>query len=158
MVTAIFPTTSNPPTFGTILGLKYIEDMYDKIFVVVYDKPKVINTYQVVAMLKKVLCKDGLKYSVITSKVDFEKATILPPELPKYEKIITDNPRIYGNFAHKGYTNVTLIPKPVGWDDTFHRIAYQRSMALEGIINSIKTIGDPEGYVKNMKKSKRKVK
>ena len=158
MVTAIFPTISNPPTFGMILGLRYIEDLYDKIFVVVYDKPKVINTYQVVIMLKKVLCKSGLKYSVITNKTNFETVTTLPPELPKFERILTDNTRIYSNLLHKGHINVTLIPKPIGWDESFHRVAYQRSVALEGINNSIKTISDPEGYVEDLKESKRKEK
>ncbi len=146
--TALYPTISNPPTFGMVLGLKYIEDKYDKIFVCVNNKPLIIPINKVIYMLEKVLAKDNSKYSVITSDTDFENVTVLPQELPSFDDIITESTEIYSNFKSKGYGNVVLIPRPLGWHDTFHRIAYERSVILDEINASIKTCYEPEKYIK----------
>jgi len=152
MKTAIFPTTSNPPTFGTILSLRQVEDVYEKIFVCVEDKSRMISTEKIISMLSIVLSKKNSKFRIISNKTNFETATTFPPTLPKFDDIITDNPKIYSNLIGKGYGNVILIPKPLGWDDTFHRIAYERSMTYEKVMNDIKTSNYPEEYIKeNMK-------
>ena len=152
MVVALYPTVSNPPTFGMILGLKYIEDMYEKIFIVVEKKSLIFEVHRVVAMLEKVLCKDSSKYSILLNEANFENLTIVPKELPEYDIIITDNPRVYANLINKGYVKTVLIPRPIGWDETLHRIATQRSLVLEKVLNTIRTINNPNDYVDNMKK------
>jgi hypothetical protein len=148
MKTALYPTKTNPPTFGMILGLRYIEDLYDKIYVCIYDKPKSLTTERMVHMLTKVLTKNTLKYNIIHHKADFENITLIPNDIPEFDEMITDNIKIYTNFLGKGYNNVVMMPRPIGWDDTFHRIAFERSMLYERICNSIKTSTDVDGYIK----------
>lgn len=152
MVTALFPTISNPPTFGTILSLKYIENIYDKIFIVVRDVPLALSIDRVVTMLDKVLCQGNSKYAILINGADFTRLTTLPKELPNCDVIITDDTRTYTNLIGKGYDNILLIPRPIGWDDTFHRIAFQRSLTLERVNNGIRTIINPDEYVEKMKK------
>lgn len=152
MKTAIFPTISNPPTFGVILSLRYVEKLYEKIYVCVEDKPRVLNTDKIVHLLSVALGKDNLKYAVISNKADFTELTILPTKLPKFDDILTDNPRVYSNLIGKGYQNVVLIPKPLGWDETFHRVAYNRSTLYEKVMNDIRTSNNPEKYVKDYMK------
>jgi hypothetical protein len=126
--------------------------MYTKINVVVYDKPKLLNTYQVVNMLSKVLCQGSMKYNILVNKCDFENITVIPQELQDYDVLITENIRVYCNLLNKGYNNISLIPKPIGYDDMLHRIAYKRSLTLEKILSGMKTIHNPEEYVKEIKK------
>ena len=147
MTVALFPTDSNPPTFGTILALKYIEHAYEKIFVVVRDKPVLLSTDQVMNMLNKVLCNDGMKYSIISSQCDFEHDTISHHKFPKFDELITENPNIYSNLLSKGYVKLRLIPKPLGYDDMFHRTAYKRSITLEKIFSEMNTTQTPEKYI-----------
>jgi hypothetical protein len=157
MTVALFPTNSNPPTFGTILALKYVEDLYEKIFVVIRDKPLMISTAQAVNMIEKVLCTNTHKYAVISNDCDFENTTILPKQLPAYDVIITDNPNIYSNLLSKGYINMNLIPKPLGYDETMHRVAYKRSLILERILDQMRTIRNPDEYMKEVKKENKGV-
>jgi hypothetical protein len=152
MKTALFPATCNPPTFGTILALKYIEDKYDMITVVVEDKPLLLSTIQVMGMLTTVLCRNSMKYIIVANKCDFEEESLLPETLPKYDDIVTDNPKIYSNLISKGYRRIRLIPKPLGYEDMFHRIAYIRSITYERILKSLNISYAPEQYIKNVMK------
>jgi len=152
LMIALFPVTCNPPTFGTILALKYIEDKYDTINVVVEDKPLLLSTTQVMTMLTTVLCKNSMKYNVICDKCDFGEESVLPESLPKYDEVITDNPKIYSNLLSKGYRRIRLIPKPLGYEDMFHRVAYIRSITYERILKSLNISYAPEQYIKNVMK------
>lgn len=145
-VVALFPTISNPPTFGTILTLRYIEKYFEKIFVVVYDKPRLLQTDDIVEMLQLTLDPTAMKYVVISSDVDFSNITVLPSTLPKHDTIITVSDRIFANFVSKGYTNCKMIPDMHGWDELLHRTAFHRSIALNKLKRDIekykKSIGE----------------
>lgn len=133
MAVAIFPTRSNPPTYGKMLSLYHIIDNYDKIYVIVYDNPTLISTAKVVSMLKVVLCKFTDKFEVISSSTNFAKVTLLPDSIPKHDAILTTSKHVFANLAEKGYSNIILIPKAVGWDSTFNRIAFHRSLTYEQV-------------------------
>jgi hypothetical protein len=149
---AIFPTTSNPPTFGTILGLYGVVDDYDKIYVVIKDRTYVMNPEHVKDMLQTVLCKYSSKFKILIRDYDFKHDTTFP-RLPEYDNIITDDIEIQANLKSKGYVESILIPTPIGWDDTFHRIAYCRSAIYTQLQNSVKTIRVPISK-RNKKKGK----
>jgi hypothetical protein len=119
---------------------------------VIKDKPTLLNTTQVMNMMSKVLCNDSMKYVVISNKCNFEEVTALPLELPAYDILITDNPKIYSNLLSKGYVRLQLIPKPLGYDETMHRTAYKRSLIFERILGQIRTIQNPDEYMKEVKK------
>ena len=135
-ITAIYPTTSNPPTFGTIYSLMSVCHEYDKIYVVVRDTNLVMSPKNIKRMLEKVLCMFTTKFVVIISDHDFAHDTAFTG-MPPYDEIITTDADILANLKSKGYIETRLIPKPIGWDDTFHRVAYYRSAIYTRIRNNI---------------------
>lgn len=137
--TAIFPITGNPPTFGNVLSFMNICDKYDKIYVVVRDKTYVMSSAQSKNLLESVLCKFTPKFSVLKSKHDFKNDTTFEG-MPPYDDILTTDVEVYANLTGKGYDNAILVPSPIGWDDTFHRVAYCRSAILNRIRNEMVTI------------------
>jgi hypothetical protein len=139
---ALFPTISNPPTFGVILSLRYIERHFNKIYVVIEDRPKMVKTKQAIEWMQDALDREKKKYDVISNIADFKNLTELPDDLPKFDTIITISTEIFANLISKGYKNVMMIPKIIGWDETYHRIAYERSVILDKINSSIATISD----------------
>lgn len=138
-LTVIYPTISNPPTFGTIFALFNICDKYDKIYVVVRDIRLVMSPEQVKNMLEFVLCRYTPKFSVIISKMDFRHDTNITSDIPEFDKIITSDIDVYANLLSKGYKNINLISFPIGWDNDFHRIAYERSNMYTKLRNDIKS-------------------
>lgn len=134
---ALFPTISNPPTFGTILSLRAVEDSYRKIYVVVLDEPKMLHTSEVITMLQNALDKNKNKYVVTSSEADFTKLTTIPNEIPEHDVVITTSTKIFANLMEKGYDNLRLISKLIGYDETMHRTAYHRSIVYEKLKNNV---------------------
>lgn len=138
---ALCPVEANPPTFGMILALKYVEKHFEKIYVVVEDKPSLIETKKAVAMLQWCLDRNIKKYNVLSNKANFKDITVLPEELPEHDVIITNCIKIFSNLTSKGYGNIKLIPTVSGYDETFHRTAYIRSCTFENIKNKLLRVG-----------------
>lgn len=134
--TAIFPTLSNPPTFGTVFLLLKIAEKYDTVIVLIYDKPGIMPTEDVVAKLGYVLDQLGNgKFITMSTDVDFANVTKFPTNeqgisLINDKDIVTTSKTIYANLVGKGYQNCILLEPQAGYNESFHRIAYTRSLML----------------------------
>ena len=134
---AVFPTISNPPTFGTIFLLLKIAEKYDNVIVLIYDKPGIIPTKSIVANLGYVLDQLGKnKFITMSTDVDFAHLNEFPKDdngisLVTGKDIVTTSKTIYANLVGKGYQNCLLLERLPGYDESFHRIAYVRSLALD---------------------------
>ena len=133
--TAIFPTVSNPPCFGTIFLLLKIAEKYDEVIVLVYDKPGVMTTEDVVIRLGYVLDNLAGKFIVMSTDIDFANVNHFPTNeqgisLINDKDIVTTSKTIYANLVSKGYRNVLLLEPQAGYNESFHRIAYTRSLLL----------------------------
>ena len=139
---AIYLTLANPPTFGDAFILAQLAEKYDNVLVMVYDKPTVLPTRDVLVYLtvltKQFTCDCGNKpnFLVIATPLDFTRISILPNDtngvpINKEADIITTSTHIYSNLKAKGISNTYLVKKPYGYKDMFHRLAFSRSMIYE---------------------------
>lgn len=134
---ALFPTISNPPTFGTVHLLLKIAEKYDKIVVLVYNKPGIMLTVDVVNRLGYVLTQLSDKFTIVSSDADFSNINYLP-KLAENSDIVTTSTTIYTNLASKGYKHLLLVEPMMGYNESYHRIAYSRSLILERLRQAIR--------------------
>lgn len=132
---AIFPTVSNPPTFGTVHLLLKLAERYDTVIVLVYDKPGIMTTNDVVAKLGYVLDNLAGKFIVMSTDIDFANVNQFPVNendvsIIDEKDIVTTSKTIYANLVGKGFQNCLLIEPFAGYNESFHRIAYTRSLLL----------------------------
>ena len=102
---AAYQIKANPPHYGNILELVYHMNKFDKIYVVIYDKPTLLSSEQVAEMLRAVLNRiDKDKFVIIVSDVDFAHMNELPEVLieNKVTHIITASDEVYANLTSKG--------------------------------------------------------
>ena len=132
---AIFSTISNPPCFGTIFLLLKIAEKYDEVIVLVYDKPGIMTTEEVVTRLGYVLDNLAGKFIVMSTDIDFANVNHFPTNeqgisLINDKDIVTTSKTIYANLVGKGYRNCLLLEKQAGYNESFYRVAYTRSLML----------------------------
>ena len=109
---------------------------FDKIYIVVYDKPTLISTDQVIEVLHAVLDKvDKKKFVITMSDVDFEHMNALPDELidNKVTCVITASDKVYANLKSKGFPFIWRVPHPTGYYDDYQQIAYGRGYLLDRV-------------------------
>jgi hypothetical protein len=143
--TCLIPVEAQPPTFGLIWSIKRIAKNYDEIVVCVRDNPTFINTQIVVEMLAEVL--DLPKIMVISHPQNFEEMIEFPQDLPYFNCIATISERIFINLISKNY-GCYLIPRALGYDESFHIHAWRQANALDVLRSNIKQIP-----IKNLKKA-----
>lgn len=142
----IFPTRSNPPHLGTLIALFNAIDEYEKIVVLVHDKPTVLSTEAVVEILQLILNKFTDKFIVQKTDIDFANCSELdvgsfPFDTQKYAfQIITTSRKVYANFTGKNFPYIRIIPKPAGFRDSYQQTAYIRGLVLDQLESSIKYI------------------
>jgi len=126
-ITAIFPVIQNPPTFGFLMSLYSIADNFEKIYIVLQNKPYIFSAEVAKKHLEAVLCKYSTKFVVIISNTDFSEDTTFDENIPPYDYILTTSIKVYSNLLSKGHSNTRIISSLKGWNETMHRIAYLRS-------------------------------
>ena len=111
-------------------------DKFDKIYVVIYDKPTLLSSNQVAEMLRAVLNRiDKDKFVIIISDVDFAHMNELPEVLieNKVTHIITASDEVYANLTSKGFPYIQRVPHPTGYYDDYQQIAYGRGFLLDKV-------------------------
>jgi len=124
----LIPLDAQPPTFGMVMSIMAVSDKYDEVVICVRDNPILMNTDLVVKMLSVIFRLP--KFMVVSHKQDFDDLVEFPTDLPYFTHVATLSERAYVAIATKGY-GVYLIPRVVGYDDFFHRVAWRQSHALE---------------------------
>lgn len=135
---AIYPTLSNPPTFGTILLLMQLLHTYEHVDVLVYDKPQLLDTDYIVELLAYVLGYVEGRFSVVKTNIDFTHVNAFPRDergmsIITDKDVITTSSKIYANLKSKGFNNVFLTRLSPGYNESFHRMAFNRSVIYERI-------------------------
>jgi hypothetical protein len=133
----IFPIVGNPPTFGTIYNLFSLVDYCEKIYVIIQKRFIVMHPENSKELLDDILCRYTNKFEVIISELDFKNLTEITDDIPDFDLIVTDCAETYTNLASKGYRNVKLMDGLIGYEDSFHRVAYIRSYVLNNIRRSL---------------------
>ena len=135
--TVLIPVDAQPPTFGMVMSIMAIADNYDEIVICIRDKPILLDTEALIQMLSVVFRLP--KFMVISHTQDFEELVEFPQDLPFFNHVASMSDRVYTNLALKGY-GCYLIPRPLGYDETFHRHAWRQSNALDMLRSRIKQI------------------
>jgi hypothetical protein len=131
--TVIYPIDADPISFGEIYNIMQVEDKFRKIFIVIRDYPKLLETERAVQMLQFILNKLSSKIHVISDKTDFKETSYYPKALPEVDGIVTASVEIYINLITKGFKNVLLVPKLIGYEQFYMRTMYERSILLDTI-------------------------
>ena len=133
----LIPITAQPPTFGMVLSIMAIEKRYDKIILCVLDNPILIPTELILKMLSLVFVLP--KFTIISDAMNFETLVGFPHDLPEFNHVATTSERIYANLQVKG-CNCFLIPRAIGYDESFHRNAFKQSQVLELLRSKISAV------------------
>jgi hypothetical protein len=124
----LIPVDAQPPTFGMVMSIMAVSDKYDEVVICVRDNPILIPTNSLLKMLSVIFRLP--KFMVISHTQDFDDLVEFPRDLPFFTHVATLSERAYVAIATKGY-GVYLIPRAIGYDDYFHRVAWRQSHALE---------------------------
>jgi hypothetical protein len=114
--------------------LNHLLPLSSKVYIVLYDKPEVIDTESSKFLLYSIISnyKDKNKIEVLTSKANFAELNEIPEDFLKKEAftIATSSRKIYSNLVSKGYPYILFLKKPFGWRDCYQATAFLRSVAL----------------------------
>ena len=133
---AAYQIKANPPHLGNILEIMYAMERFNKIYIVVYDKPTLLSTDQCIEMLNAIFMKvDKDKFMFARSTIDFEHMNELPKELIDNDvtHIITASDKVYANLKSKGFPYIIRVPHPSGFYDDYQQIAYGRGYLLDRV-------------------------
>lgn len=134
---AVFPCKANPPHFGLILELFYAADLFEHVFVAVYNKSSVIPVERAIQLLEQVLSKygDGSKFTVIACGYDFSKIDSMPTDYVNMgvTMVVTPSEKIFANFVSKSNKNIVKLRRAVGWHDIYEQIAFTRGYVLDSL-------------------------
>ena len=124
----LIPVVEQPPSFGTVLSIKANENSFDKIIICIRNKEIVINPETVKMMYELIF--NNPKYEIIINEADFKSIVTLPSNLPKFNIIATLSYKVFVNLSLLDYP-ITLLPRTVGYIDTFLRKAYRQGMSYD---------------------------
>lgn len=135
--TVLIPVDAQPPTFGMIMAIMAISDTYDEVVICVRDNPVLMDTETIIQMLSVVFRLP--KFMVISHHQNFEELVEFPQDLPFFNHVASLSDRVHTNLTLKGY-GCYLIPRPMGYDESFHRQAWRQSNALDILRSHIKQV------------------
>lgn len=132
MTTVLYPVLAQPPHMGHVgAAINALEDA-DHVIMCVQETNLMINHRSTVATLK-LLEKITDKISVTSHEADFSFITKLPKDLPPFDQIVTTNNDMYVHLMSCGIENVVLIPKLLGYEDTYMMHAFNQGLALDSL-------------------------
>lgn len=135
---AVFLVESQPPHLGELISVLLKIRDYDKMHICVNATPSVLPIPRVLATWLFLL--DAYKDKITVSAMIPKFAEM--PELPKTLKhctVLTTSPKVY---VHMSSLNIEteLVPKTLGYCETFQRTAYRQGRALDYLLSHVTKI------------------
>jgi len=129
---ALFLIESQPPHLGELISILLKLKEYDIMHICVSGIPKVIPVSRVIATWQFLLHDYKNKVTILTMIVKYEELTALP-EIFKKCTVLTTSSKVYTHMSSLG-VETELVPKTIGYCDTFQRTAYRQGRAYDYLL------------------------